>query len=390
MRTTIALTLAAALLAACGGSSSSGTTPPPPPPPPPASTDLTSCTAPGTTDYLAALPPKLSNLCLMVPQNGQVTAKAGVVPYELNTPLFSDYALKTRMIWSPPGVKVAYDATRPLDLPVGAILAKSFAFAPDLRTPAVGTRLVETRILVHAADGWKGATYKWSADQKDADLLPGGEVQDIAFIDPSGTRQVANYLLPSVNQCSRCHDTASEGKNRLIGPTVRNLNRTWDYGAGPVNQLTHLAAVGLTDASWPADPATMPVLPKWDDPADTLDHRARAWLEVNCAHCHSPTGLASPYGLNLLYNTHDPLTTPEWVAIGVCKDPVAAGAGAGGRPYDIIPANPGNSILTYRLDSTVPAVAMPQVGRSVVHAESLQLITDWITSMPLPSGLNCR
>ncbi|HVM63838.1 MAG TPA: hypothetical protein VMU14_03180, partial [Acidimicrobiales bacterium] len=233
----LALTLAAGL-AACGGSSGSSQAAPP------ASTDLTSCTPPGTTAYQSALPPKLSNLCLMVPSNGTVQPKAGVVAYELNTPLFSDYALKTRMIYVPSGGTVAYDDSAALDMPAGSIVAKTFAFAPDLRQPGTGAYLVETRVLVRTSSGWTGASYVWSPDQKDADLTPGGEVQSITFVDPSGTAQRSNYLVPSVNECSRCHDTASDGTNHLIGTTVRNLNRSHDYGNGPENQLTHLANLG--------------------------------------------------------------------------------------------------------------------------------------------------
>ena len=375
MRTTLSLALAAAL-AACGGSGS-------PTPSSPASTDLSTCSAPGTTDYVSGLPPRLSNLCLMVPGGGAVQPKAGVVPYELNTPLFSDYALKTRMFFAPPGSHVAYDASAALDLPVGSIVAKTFAFAPDLRTPDAGAYLVETRVLVRTATGWQGGAYVWSADQKDADLTPGGQVKDISFVDPSGTAQHASYLVPSVNECSRCHDNAGDGANHLLGPTVRNLNRTHDYGNGPENQIAHLAGTGLLQGA--PSPEAAPRLPVWNDPSSgTLDQRARAWLEVNCAHCHNPNGLGSPYGLDLYASVTDP------VAIGTCKDPVAAGPGAGGRPYDIVPGNPGNSILTYRLASTTPGVAMPQIGRSVVHSESLQLITDWIAQMPLPPTLNCH
>ncbi|HVP68342.1 MAG TPA: SO2930 family diheme c-type cytochrome [Anaeromyxobacteraceae bacterium] len=373
----LALAVAAGV-AGCGGSSSSS------PSSSPASTDLSTCTAPGTTDYTTGLPPKLSNLCLMVPSSGTVQPKQGVVAYELNTPLFSDYALKTRMLYVPAGGTVAYDDTNALDMPVGSIVAKTFAFAPDLRTPGTGTYLVETRVLVRTSSGWQGASYVWSADQKDADLTPGGDVTAITFIDPSGTTQHSNYLVPSLDECTRCHDNASDGSNHLLGPTVRNLNRTHDYGSGPENQITHLANLGILRGA-PADPATAPRLPVWNDSTTgTLDQRARAWLEVNCAHCHNPNGLASPYGLDLYASVTNP------ISIGVCKDPVAAGPGAGGRPYDIIPGNPGNSILTYRLGSTTPGVEMPQIGRSVVQSESLQLITDWITEMPLPAGLNCH
>ena len=43
---------------------------------------------------------------------------------------------------------------------------------------------------------------------------------------------------------------------------------------------------------------------------------------------------------------------------------------------------PGDSILAFRLASTEGGVMMPELGRNTVHQEGVQLIRDWIASMP--------
>src|SRR5205823_172324 len=90
-----------------------------------------------------------------------------------------------------------------------------------------------------------------------------------------------------------------------IGPTSRNLNREFAYAAGTENQLIHWSRQGaLVGAPAPAD---APRLPVWDDPSTgTLDSRARAWLEINCAHCHNPAGPARNSGLDLLVSQQNP------------------------------------------------------------------------------------
>jgi len=99
-----------------------------------------------------------------------------------------------------------------------------------------------------------------------------------------------------------------------------------------------------------------------------------AYLEINCAHCHSPAGRARSSGL-FLESGRDPLSTEY----GACKPPVAAGGGSGKLRYAIVPGNPSKSILAYRMSSTHPSVKMPELGRTVVHGEGLTLVRDWIS-----------
>jgi uncharacterized repeat protein (TIGR03806 family) len=316
---------------------------------------------------------KLSDYQLLTQTGGQISYAGGVVPYDLNTPLFSDYALKSRAVMVPPGQAAVYDADGPLQFPTGTIVMKSFGFAPDERDPTTGGSLVETRLLIKRSAGWLGVPYVWDAAQKDALLSPAGGMPTIDFINAAGASEEAHYLIPTEGQCKECHDAT--GTFDVLGLKARQLNRDFDYGGTVENQLTHWANAGILSGA-PADPTTAPKLPVWDDPSTgSVDARARAWLEANCAHCHNETGLARTTGLYLLASESDP------AKFGVCKSPVAAGPGTGGNHYDIVPGDPDHSILIFRIESVEPGLMMPQIGRSVVHTEGVALIREWIQAM---------
>ena len=115
--------------------------------------------------------------------------------------------------------------------------------------------------------------------------------------------------------------------------------------------------------------------PDWEDTAIALESRAKAYLDINCAHCHNPTGFASNSALFLEF----------WrkvdTAYGICKTPVAAGSGSGGLNHDIVPGDADSSILAYRMDSNEPDVRMPEIGRTMVHDEGVELVREWISSL---------
>ncbi|HET6614115.1 MAG TPA: SO2930 family diheme c-type cytochrome [Kofleriaceae bacterium] len=304
-------------------------------------------------------------------------ANTGVIPYDVNTPLFSDYSTKHRYLWLPPDSHITYTETGTLDFPVGAVIIKSFGYLADIRDPQSELRQVETRLLVHRADGWEGVVYEWNEDQTDALFTLTGGVVPVSWIDAAGDQVAIDYTIPNVNQCKGCHEQKIDDADVMgpIGPSARQLNRDFAYATGPENQLTHLAAAGALMGA-PADPASAPKLPVWDDPeSGTVAERARAYLEANCAHCHNPEGPARVSGLDLQASQTDPY------AFGVCKPPVAAGPGAGDRDYAIVPGMPDASILVYRLESTEPEIMMPELLKTVAHAEGVALVRQWITEM---------
>jgi uncharacterized repeat protein (TIGR03806 family) len=294
-----------------------------------------------------------------------------LVPYSLNTPLFSDYALKFRYLYMPHGRTVAYREQGALDFPVGTTLVKTFAYPADFRTPDQKLRFIETRLLIHKPQGWVALTYVWNDAQNQAVLRRAGVRVPVSFIDSSGTEHRIDYQVPNVNQCKECHSLS--GAIVPIGPKARNLNREYVYAAGAENQLSHWTRLGLLQGA--PDPSTVAQLARWDDTTQAIENRARAYLDVNCGHCHSRTGLASNSGLYLTFEESDP------TALGIGKRPVAAGKGSGDLLFSVVPGHPEQSILVYRMASTEPGVMMPQIGRTLSHKEAVQLISDYISGL---------
>jgi uncharacterized repeat protein (TIGR03806 family) len=292
---------------------------------------------------------------------------AGVHPYTLNTPLFSDGAEKFRFAWLPPRTKVNYRPSGALAFPVGTVLVKRFAFPADLRQPTKALRAVETRLLIHRPAGWVALSYV--EQDGGAVLKRAGAKLAVQFVDLAGRTQAIDYAVPNQNQCKTCHQ-AGEAITP-IGPTAGNLNGGL-HGDGP-NQLMTWAASGRL-AALPA--AGWPKMARWDDTAEPLDSRARAYLAVNCGHCHSRAGFASNSGLYLVPEETDP------AHLGVLKRPVAAGRGSGGHEFSILPGQPDKSILLHRMESSEPGIMMPQFGRALAHAEGIALIRAWIAAMP--------
>jgi uncharacterized repeat protein (TIGR03806 family) len=306
---------------------------------------------------------------------------AGVIPYDLNSALFSDYAEKFRFVKLPAGSHATYRDAEPFEFPVGTVIAKTFVYPRDARDPSKGRRLIETRILKREPDGWVGLPYVWNAAQTEATLDVAGDTVDVSWIHPDGRARANNYIIPNVNQCKGCHKSGEV--LTPIGPKARHLNRDFAYREGTENQLAHWTRLGALADAPPPDRA--PHLATWDDPKSaTLDDRARAWLEINCAHCHNPAGPARTTGLDLTAAQRNP------AMFGVNKPPVAAGIGSGGRMSDIVPGRPDDSILAYRIASIHPGVMMPELGKRLVHEEGVALVREWIAAMADPSAKTVR
>jgi uncharacterized repeat protein (TIGR03806 family) len=296
-----------------------------------------------------------------------------VIPFEINTALFSDYAAKRRFFWLPEGSSMTYREAGPFDLPVGAVILKSFSYPEDLRSPEAGERMVETRLLIHGDTGWRGEVYVWNQEQTEAYRQVAGGIVSVSWIHSDGATRKLDYIVPNINQCKNCHVIGAE--MAPIAPQARHLNRDHTYPGGAENQLAHLADRGYLVGA-PADPEAAPRAPVFDDPeTGTVEDRTRAWLDVNCAHCHNPGGPGRTSGLDLAFDQESPS------AYGVCKTPVAAGAGSGGRQFGIVPGDPDDSILLFRIESTRLSVRMPELLRQTVHEESAALVRAWIEEM---------
>lgn len=296
-----------------------------------------------------------------------------VVPYDLITPLFTDYAHKARFIYMPEGATVDYDTIGTLNFPVGACLIKNFYYPEDFRTPKGKRRIMETRLLVHREKAWEALDYVWNDEQTEAMLDNAGDIKEVSWIHYNGEARKADYVIPNKNQCKGCH--WNNGENIVpIGPKVRNLNRDYEYATGKENQLTHWINAGILKNA-PAISA-MPAIADWTDSLhQSTETRARAYLEMNCGHCHNPQGPAYTSGLYLN------LDNANMERLGACKTPVAAGKATGNHFFDIVPGKPEESIMTFRMKSEDPGIRMPEVGKNLVHTEGVALIEKWISEM---------
>lgn len=294
--------------------------------------------------------------------------EAGVVSYSLHTPLFSDYAVKDRFIVLPKGKSMRYTETGVLDFPDSTYILKNFSYIDSLRQQ----QRIETRILFKDPydHGWKVMDYVWNTEQTDAEKTIIGAAIPLALRDDQGQLHHTVYKVPNTNDCKRCHN--NNNVFMPIGPKARNLNFT--ASGQQENQLARWAAEGLL-TGMPAI-QQVPVLPDWKDAKHyALPNRARAYLDVNCAHCHTKGGDAYNTGLFLEYEQTDPFR------LGVGKEPVSAGNGAGGLNFDIVPGHIEQSILAYRMNSAEPGTAMPELGRSLIHREGVALINAWIRQL---------
>lgn len=341
-------------------------------------------------------------------EEGRLVPRAGVIEYELNTPLFSDYSHKLRTVWMPEGTQSNYSSDSSFEFPIGTIVSKTFYYplaTTGDRTQVVKTsealgheaggrlvlnavHLIETRILVRRASGWAASTYVWDAAQREARRERTGAVRALQLVSERGGAVQSmvdfDYVVPDVNQCAGCHATdVKRGSLWPIGLKARHLNRDHDYGGrlGRRNQLEHWAELGKL--AIPADdPLTrarsfgvsLPRAAVWDDPAAPFEARARAYLDINCGHCHNRQGPADTSGLSL------EAAETSAVALGVCKSPIAAGRGTGNRRFGIVPGQPDESITVYRMASTDPDAMMPELGRALPHDEGVELIRRWIAA----------
>lgn len=375
----------------------------------------------GTVNHEALLRfncPRLDNYGLF--QNAEDPTKNPSefgVPFDLNTILFSDYAVKYRFLFLPPdaggkpqkatymdhedcqtlNIYNCYTAT--LGYPVGTVFSKTFAFRKGDSEDVIETRLLIKR---QAADGtpvWVGFSYEWKtgADGKRyAELKIEGSTHSVSWDyedeDPNArnaqgqrpryTGATDHYSVPSAGACLLCHGGDDrEAGTPPIGHKIRNLNKTYNYpDVGEMNQLDYLQMKGMLDLPRPVD--QLEKLPKWNVPGSTgaaansaedVHKRARAFLEVNCLHCHQGAGAAQNSGLNL-----NSFTEPMGQHNGICKPPIAAGKGADSGTYDIQPGSANVSILVNRVASTQAGIKMPPLARSVMQAEAVTLLTDWV------------
>lgn len=292
-----------------------------------------------------------------------------VLPYDLNSELFTDYALKKRFIWMPAGTQAVYTSdSKILDFPVGTALIKNFYY--NNVQPDNTTRIIETRVMIKKDSGWVFANYVWNNDQTEATLNTDGGTTDVSWINNNETSTVS-YKIPSQLQCAECH--TNNQKAIPIGPKPQNLNKNYNYAGGAKNQLQKWIEEGYLKNTLPSSIVSTI---NWKDETQPLDLRARSYLDINCAHCHSDN---SAYLIHLRFG-FDETSNPEKMGVCVISDHFTAP----GQTHYISKQDPGSSLIYYRMNTTRQTDMMPRLGRTVIHSEGVKLIEDWINGMDAP------
>lgn len=286
---------------------------------------------------------------------------ADVVPYDVVAPLYSDEAHKRRFLWLPPGTVIHATADR-WELPVGAVLVKTFSFPVDARDPSLGERLIETRFLVRTEGGLVASTYVWNADATEA-VASGGQLDvPVAWVDAEGGAHAQTFHVPGTSRCHDCH------AQRALGLTTRQMDVRGSWPDGTTSQIDHLLALGLLDADPRVAGAESLVDPRGEGP---LEARARSYLDTNCGICHAPDGPAA--GTGVLWD----LPHTGDAALPRCRPT----AGVDGRDRVIVPGHPEASEMIARMRSSDPFVRMPRGPSRLADARGIALLESWITSL---------
>ena len=307
----------------------------------------------------------LSEFGFFQDMQNQIPAE-GVHPYSLVSPLFSDQTDKLRFVYVPEGQKLGYVKDKVFIFPVGSTLIKTFAYL-NMNGP-LEQQLLETRLLINTNAGWKAISYVWNEEQTDAKRAIAGATIPTSFLNSQGELVAVRYRAPNQNQCKECHQV-----NKVmtpIGPKARNMNKDLNYQSGEMNQLLYWAALGWIDQKLDSTPIS-----SYTDVNASLDNRARAYLDINCGHCHIPGGSADTTGLylNLIEKNQEKL--------GIFKKPVAAGRASGNLKYSIVPGHADDSIMLFRMKSLDPGIMMPESGRALADDTGIKLIKNWIDKL---------
>ena len=319
-------------------------------------------------------PPPTKVLPKLLSQTGafadleKLSPAAALIPYAPNSPFWSDGAVKSRWFALPTNSVIGFSANGEWAFPAGTVFVKHFDLPVDDTNPKILRRL-ETRLLVRDTNGTVyGASYKWRADQGDADLISVGTNEDIAVKTPAGTR-TQRWFYPGRQDCITCHTTISGG---VLGVNTRQLNGDFKYPDGVADNqlrtLNHLALFNL-----PLDEKKIPRLTRLaavTDPRASPNLRIRSYLDANCAMCHRPGGAGAFFDAR--FDT--PLAKQNLI-----NGPVQNPLGISGAKV-IAPGDTNKSILFRRIN-LVGENQMPPLAKNVVDEKAVAVFARWISGL---------
>ena len=297
-------------------------------------------------DVVAEFKPNLSELNLFSGNLNELNISSKAFEYNLNTTLFSDYAHKQRIIALPEGTTMEFDGDGLPIFPDNTVIAKTFYYNLDERDLSLGRLIIETRILIKINGVWETGDYKWNEAQTEAIIDLEGSTLPVSWIDNAGTTNSTNYKIPSNTDCFTCH---SNNDNIIpIGPKLRSMN----FEINGVNQLQQF--INNQQLTGIASSSSVRSLPNWEDTSLDLETRARAYMDINCAHCHIPGGTCADQStLNFALET----------------------------PLEDTNILEQTSLIDYRISFYLDGISMPFIGTTMMHTEGVQLIQDYLNTL---------
>ncbi len=337
----------------------------------------------------------------------------GAIPYEVNAPLWSDGAVKSRyVVLTSAEDRIGFSPDGNWTFPEGAVLVKSFALEMEEGNPA-SQRWIETRFLLFEEGEWVGYSYQWNDQQTDGRLVAREGAEQVFQVQtPEGVRE-QTWRYPSRTECMTCHSRAA---NYVLGLKTRQLNRNVDYGSVVDNQLLAFERLGVLQVDWsgqagavlraellragekeevivdhvkqlsqapsqrtpgpstmlPHDPAYYSHMADPYNDAHPLDDRVMSYLETNCAQCHVSAGGGNAQ-MNLLSSAG--LSGMKIVNVKPLHDTFGLK-----DALLVAPGDPGRSVLLERVARRGKG-QMPQLGTNLVDERAVSLLREWILQL---------
>ena len=323
-------------------------------------------------------PQKLSDLNVFTDLQA-LTPIDGLVPYDLNAPLWSDGAKKRRWIaLTNDGIhnsaleQIDFEKEDNWSFPPGTVAIKQFDLPTDENDPTKITKL-ETRFLVFTEDNTAYAvSYKWNDEQTDAFLIGIDEdiSQDYDVTKNDGSIVSQTWNFPNRSQCIQCHNSVA---GYSLGLKTRQLNKSYTYPSSGItsNQLetwNHLNMFseeleGYTD---------LPASANINSETASNEMKVRSYIDANCAFCHRPNGVEGAFDGRSL--------TPLYDQSLINTLAVSHGSLPG---YElIVPQDIQNSLL-YLRDNSTGTDRMPPIGRNLVDEDYMEVLTGWIEGLDI-------
>jgi hypothetical protein len=334
------------------------------------------------TDSTGPLPPLLSGTGVFSNTTNRTPA-GGLIPYAPNAPQWKDNASSSWFMALPnnggpitPNEQIQFQPTNYWTFPAGSVFVKNWELTVNETNST--TRRLETQVLVRDNNGSVyGVTYKWRADNSDADLLSSSLSEAIAITNATGVR-TQTWYYPSPADCQECHNTAVAGNSfgiGVLGINARELNGNLTYPATSVtdNQIRTLNRLGLL---YPAINETSisgyTQLSAMTNLSAQLQNRVRSYLDVNCQTCHQPGGAGPTWDAR--YDT--PLAQQN-----ITNYPALFSLGISDNACVVKSKDIWRSVLLARINTLDQTIQMPDF-RNLIDTNAVQALITWINSLP--------